>query len=85
MVLLSVSPLSANSFYLFSLQIPLFLQLISTDQDQQARQKFIKATGGPKTGKWAMQHPDFSNVVRILAGSEHGVGVLGSGISGDVL
>lgn len=59
--------------------------LISTDQDQQARQKFIKATGGPKTGKWAMQHPDFSNVVRILAGSEHGVGVLGSGISGDVL
>ena len=51
----------------------------SADQEEQARRKFAAATDQTKAGDWVWRHAEFSRVVRFLAPSEAGAGVLGKG------
>ena len=55
------------------------MQLKSSDQEDQARRKYAAATKQTKVGDWVWRYPEFSQVVRFLAPSEAGAGVLGQG------
>lgn len=58
---------------------PGVLQLKSRDQEPQARIKYAAASRQIKHGDWLWRYAEFSQVVRFLAPSEAGAGVLGQG------
>ena len=63
-----------------------FVQLVSKDQDGQARDRWQKLMGAPKEGPWGWMPAPYSQSVRLLdpSGAHRDVGLLGKGGLGRV-
>lgn len=62
----------------------LVLQLASPEQDLWARRRYKASTGQDKVGDWQWVTSDFSSTAQILAPSEAGAAIFGTGANGRV-
>lgn len=61
------------------------LQLASPEQDLWARRRYRVSTGQDKVGDWNWTMSDFSSTAQVLAPSEAGAAIFGTGSTGEVL